>query len=110
MHSTIHAARLGHLSRHERLRIARAEVFSRRTPAVLPLAVTVKLADEELQLIDRLICRDRTPVSTALLAIVGIGAGQPIRAAVLAQVREADAGRRPTARSAPSAAVRSPAT
>ena len=70
----------------------------------------MKLGQDELDLIERLVRRDRTAVSSALLAIAGIGAGEAIRGAVLAQVSEAASGRRPRARSAPSAAGRSPGT
>ena len=90
MQSTIHAARRrGHLSRHERQRLARAEAFSRRTPAVMSGEVPVKLGQDELDLIDGLVRRNRTAVSSALLVIAGIGAGEAIRVAVLAGVSEA---------------------
>ena len=90
MHSTIQAARMrGHLSRHERQRLARAEAFSRRTPAGVAARSSVKLGRDELELIERLVRRDRTPVSSALMAIAGIGAGEAIRVAVLARVSEA---------------------
>ena len=49
----------------------------------------MKLASEELVLIDQLVRRDRTAVSTALLAIAGIGAGDASRRAVLARIGEA---------------------
>jgi hypothetical protein len=87
MQSTIHPARRrGHLSRHERQRLARAEAFTRRTPAGVHGEVPVKLGQDELDLIERLVRRDRTAVSSALLAIAGIGAGETVRGAVLAQV------------------------
>jgi len=87
MQSTTHAApRRGHLSRHERQRRARAEAFSRRTPAGVCGEIPVKLGKDELELIERLVRRDRTAVSSALLAIAGIGAGAAVRGAVLAQV------------------------
>jgi len=90
MQSTIHAAHgRGHLSRHERQRRARAEAFSRRTPEGVAAEVPVKLGQDQLELIERLVRRDRTAVSSALLAIAGIGAGEAIRGAVLAQVSEA---------------------
>lgn len=90
MKSTIHAAhRGGHLSRHERQELARAEAFSRRTPAGAAAEVPVKLEEGQLELIDRLVRRDRTAVSSALLAVAGIGAGEAIRGAVLAKVSEA---------------------
>jgi len=78
-----------HLSRHERQRRARAQAFSRRTPTVLPAPSPVKLESSELALIDGLVRHDRTAVSSALLAIAGIGAGQAPRRAVLAQVSQA---------------------
>jgi hypothetical protein len=90
MQLTIHAARQGgHLSRHERQRLARAAAFSRSTPAGGSGEIPVKLGQDQLDLIDRLVRGDRTAVSSALLAIAGIGGGQAIRAAVLAQVSEA---------------------
>ena len=75
-------------SRHERQRRARADAFSRRTPDSLS-PPPVKLGAEHLELIDRLVRHDRTAVSSALLAIAGIGAGQAVRSAVLASVSEA---------------------
>lgn len=90
MQSTIHPARgRGHLSRHERQRRARAEAFSRRTLATLPGDVPVKLEQDDLKLIDRLVCQDRTAVSSAVLAIAGIGSGGAARRAVLEHVGEA---------------------
>jgi hypothetical protein len=89
MHSTIHVAHCGHLSRHERQRLARAEAFSRRTLAALSDAAPVKLDDQALELIQWLVRKDRTAVSTALLVIAGIGAGEDIRRAVLSRVGEA---------------------
>jgi hypothetical protein len=87
MQSTIHAARRrGHLSRHERQRCLRAEAFSRRTPTTISGDVPVKLEEHELELIERLVRRDRTAVSSALLAVAGLGAGAAVRGAVLAQV------------------------
>ena len=89
MQSTIEAARShGHLSRHERQRLARADAFSRRTAADRRAGAPVKLRHDELELIDRLVRDDRTAVSSALLAIAGIGAGETIRGAVLARVSE----------------------
>jgi hypothetical protein len=67
----------------------RAEAFSRRRSATSPAAPAVMLDGEELELIDRLVRHDRTAVSTALLVIGGIGAGQASRRAVLAAVDEA---------------------
>ena len=78
-----------HLSRHERQRRARAEAFLRRTTTT-PIALSpVSLATEDLELIDRLVRRDRTAVSTALLAIAGIGASEASRRAVLSRISEA---------------------
>jgi hypothetical protein len=78
-----------HLSRHERRRQARAEAFSRRTTIAPIVPSPVTLAPEEHELVDRLVRRDRTAVSTALLAIAGIGAGGASLQAVLTQVAEA---------------------
>jgi hypothetical protein len=89
MHTTTRAARgRGHLSRHERQRLDRAEAFSRRTSlAAMPVAA-VKLATKDLELIDRLVRRDRTAVSTSSLAIAGIGASELCRQAVLSRISE----------------------
>jgi hypothetical protein len=90
MQSTIHAAhRGGHLSRHERQEVSRAAAFSRRTRVDAAAEVPVKLNEDELELIDRLVRHDRTAVSSALLVVAGIGAGEAIRGAVLAHVSEA---------------------
>jgi hypothetical protein len=90
MQSTNRAAQTRrHLSRHERQRQARAEAFSRRTTTAPIVPSPVNLGTEELDLIDRLVRRDRTAVSTALLAIAGIGAGEPSRRAVLSRIAEA---------------------
>ena len=78
-----------HLSRHERQRQARAAAFSRRSMTVPIAPFPVRLASDELELIDRLVRRDRTAVSTALLAIAGIGAGEASRRAVLSRISEA---------------------
>ena len=89
MQSTTHAARRrGHLSRHERQQLARTEAFSRRTAAGQRAETPVKLRQDELELIDWLVRDDRTMVSSALLAIAGIGGGEAIRGAVLARVSE----------------------
>jgi hypothetical protein len=73
MRSTNRAAHTRrHLSRHERQRQARVEAFSRRTMTDPILLSPVRLATAELELIDRLVRRDRTAVSTALLAIAGV--------------------------------------
>jgi hypothetical protein len=77
-----------HLSRRERQRLARVEAFSRRT-ATAPVAVpVVAFGAAEVALIERLVRHDRTAVSTALLAVAGIGAGEVKRRAVLGQVGE----------------------
>jgi hypothetical protein len=90
MHSTIGPAlSRGHLSRHERQELARAEALSRRAATVSAVPDPVKLAEQELSLIDGLVRRDRTAVSTALLVIAGIGGGEARRRAVIAQVAEA---------------------
>lgn len=90
MHTTIAVAhRRGHLSRHERLQLARAEAFSRRTPATMPTVVPVKLDRDQHQPIDQLVRRDRAAVSSALLVVAVIGAGEVMRGAVLAVVGEA---------------------
>ncbi len=87
MHSTIHLAPgSAHLSRRERQRMRRAEAFSRRRSAMSPIAAAVGLDGEDLELIDDLVRHDRTAVSTALLVIAGIGAGEASRRAVLAAV------------------------
>jgi hypothetical protein len=87
MGSTNHPARgSGHLSRHERQRLARADTFSRRSAVMSAPALPVQLTTEDVVLIDRLIRRDRTAVSTALLATAGIGASEGARRAVLARM------------------------
>ncbi len=78
-----------HLSRHERQRHARADAFSRRSTTALTVPSPVTLASEEFELIDRLVRSDRTAVSTALLVIAGIGAGEASRRAVLSRIAEA---------------------
>jgi hypothetical protein len=90
MYLTTHAARRrGHLSRRERVQLARAEAFSRRTGTDPIHAPPVKFTEHELGVIDRLVRLDRTAVSSALLAVAGIGSGEPMRRAVLASVSEA---------------------
>ena len=91
MHTTTTRAarRRGHLSRRERQRLARAQAFSRRTPKLAPAATPQKLERDQLELIDRLVRSDRTAVSSALLQVAGIGAGEAIRRAVLERVGEA---------------------
>jgi hypothetical protein len=73
-----------HFSKHERQQQARAEALSRRSSAESRVPSPVKLGPEDVELIDRLVRGDRTAVSTALLAIAGIGAGERRRKAVLA--------------------------
>ena len=46
------------------------------------------MQSNDLALIDRLVRQDRTAVSSALLAIPGIGGGERVRKAVLASVAE----------------------
>jgi hypothetical protein len=93
MQSTNRAGyRRRHLSRHERQRQARAEAFSRRTLAGPLGPAPVKLAAEGIALIERLVRHDRTAVSSALLAIAGIGAGEAARRAVLVSVAEEACG------------------
>lgn len=89
MQSTTRAAHTRrHFSRHERQRQARAAAFSRRSPAEPATPPPVKLQSNDLALIDRLVRQDRTAVSSALLAIAGIGGGEAVRSAVLASVAE----------------------
>ena len=90
MHTTINAARTrAQLSRHERQRLARSEAFSRRTTTTPPVVAAVTFDSRELELIDRLVRYDRTAVSSALLALAGIGASETRRRSVLARVSEA---------------------
>ena len=49
----------------------------------------MELGQVELELIERLVRRDGTVVSSALPGIAGIAVGEAIRVAVLAQVSEA---------------------
>ena len=87
MHPTIHAVPgSAHLSRRERQQLRRAEAFSRRAAAASLAAPPVMLDREELELIDHLVLHDRTAVSTALLAVAGIGAGEVRRRAVLVRL------------------------
>lgn len=86
MHTTIDSARKrAHLSRHERQRLARADAFSCRTAAG-PVAQVVVLEPSDVALIERLVHHGRTAVSSALLAVAGIGAGEVRRRAVLDRV------------------------
>lgn len=87
MTRAVHTRR--HLSRHERQRQARAEAFSRRSTTRPIVPSPVKLAAKDVELIDRLVRRDRTAVSTALLAVAGIGASEASRRAVLSRIAEA---------------------
>ena len=90
MHTTINAARTrAQLSRRERQRLARSEAFSRRTPTTPPQVAAITFDRRELELINRLVRHDRTAVSSALLALAGIGAGETRRRSVLARVGEA---------------------
>ena len=90
MSTTTNAARRhAHLSRRERQRLARVDAFSRRTPAALPAAPVIAFGGAEIELIDLLVRQDRTAVSSAVLAVAGIGAGEVTRRAVLALVGEA---------------------
>ena len=90
MSTTINAARRhAHLSRRERQRVACVDAFSRRTAANLPAAPAIASGRAEIELIDLLVRRDRTAVSSAVLAVAGIGAGEVTRRAVLARVGEA---------------------
>jgi hypothetical protein len=77
-----------HLSRHER----HGALAPKRSPGGRqdqPRHRRVKFALEDLELIDRPVGHDRTPVSSAVLAIAGIGAGRSLRRVVLARVNEA---------------------
>lgn len=78
-----------HLSGRERRRLECAEAFSRRTPARRS-EVAVVLSAREVALIERLVGEDRTPVSSALLLVAGIGAAPARRQAVLAAVEVAN--------------------
>jgi hypothetical protein len=90
MYTTINAARRhAHLSRRERQRLVRIDAFSRRTPATLPAAPVIAFGRAEIEFIDLLVRQDRTAVSSAVLAVAGIGTGEVRRRAVLAQVGEA---------------------
>jgi hypothetical protein len=89
MQTMIHAARTrAHLSRRERLAIARVHAFSRRTPSTLPGVPVVVLEEGERDLVARLVRLDRTAVSSTLLALAGIGAGPARRRAVLTELAD----------------------
>ena len=75
--------------RHERQREARANAFSRRTRTIPIARSPVNLGTDNLELIDRLVHGDRSAVSTALLAIAGMGAGEAVRRAVLDRIAAA---------------------
>ena len=65
MKSITHAAQTQcHLSKHERQGQVRAEAFSRRSRTDSLAPSPVKLAPEDVKLIDRLVRGDRTAVST----------------------------------------------
>jgi hypothetical protein len=64
--------RRGHLSRRERQQPARTAAFSRHAP-VRAAATKVAFEPEELALIERLVRRDRTVISSALLIVAGEG-------------------------------------
>jgi hypothetical protein len=81
-----HARRQAHLSRRERQRLARAQAFSRRSAATPLLAPVIRFGSAEVAVIEQLVRHDRTAVSTAMLAVAGIGAGELRRRAVLAEV------------------------
>jgi hypothetical protein len=88
MSTTINAARArAHLSRRERQRLARTYAFSRRTAARPQALPVITFEPAELELIDRLVHHGRTAVSSAVLAVAGIGTGELRRRAVLTQVR-----------------------
>jgi hypothetical protein len=91
MNTTIDAARTrAHLSRRERMAVARTEAFSRRTAATPPPPLPmVAMGRGELELIEQLVRHGRTVVSSALLVVAGIGAGEPRRNAVLTEVGNA---------------------
>jgi hypothetical protein len=53
MQSKIHPARgRGHLSRHERQRLARTDAFSRRTAEAVSAQALVKLGHDQVELIE----------------------------------------------------------
>ncbi len=80
MQTMIHAERTNaHLSGRERGGLECAEAFSRRTPAEPP-EVAVALSAREVALIEALVGEDRSPVSSALLLVAGIGAAAARRA------------------------------
>jgi hypothetical protein len=87
MSTPTHGARArAHLSRRERQRLARANAFSRRTAASPPADAVITFDRGELEVIERLVQSGRTAVSSAVLAIAGIGTGDARRRAVLAQI------------------------
>jgi hypothetical protein len=76
MQSTTRAAHTRrHLSRHERQRHPRAEAFSRRSATAQVVPPPVKLATEDLELIDQLVRGDRL----AALAIGSAGMAYGLR-------------------------------
>jgi hypothetical protein len=82
-------AHRAHLSRREPRRLECVDAFSRRTPAGPP-EVAAALHARGVALIERLVGEDRTPVSSTLLLVAGIGAAQARRQAVLAAVEVAN--------------------
>jgi hypothetical protein len=87
MSTTINAARTcARLSRRERQRLARTDAFSRRTAARPPAAPVITFERAELEVIERLVQSGRTAVSSAVLAVAGIGTGEARRCAMLAEV------------------------
>jgi hypothetical protein len=82
-------ASVGLSERAWRQHLARAQAFSRRTARIAPTPTPQKLDRYQLELIDHLVRSDRTAVSSALLQIAGIDAGEIARRAVLERVSEA---------------------
>jgi hypothetical protein len=90
MQTTIDYARgPEHLSRRERQRLARTHALSRRSAAAPRPAPVIMFGSAEVAVIEQLVRHDRTAVSTAMLAVAGIGAGELRRRAVLAEVGRA---------------------
>ena len=80
--------RFRHMSRNERQRAAQTTAFSRRAQHVEIREPRVTLSIDEQLLAEELLLHDRTPVSTALLAIGGVGAGDARKRVVLRQLEE----------------------
>jgi hypothetical protein len=111
MYTTFNAARTrAHHSRHERQRLARTLAFSRRTPPVPPPAPMVELQRAELELIERLVHRDRTAVSSALLLSPASAPAAHAGTRCSPESARWHGRHRRRARSAASAARRSPGT